>query len=393
MWDKIVEDCVSCFGNSRKYEWSKWKYTNNNSKLGLYVHIPFCEKKCFYCNFFSIKYDPILADDYIDALVKHARHFRGRKVGSIYFGGGTPSILSLNQIQKLLQLLNNIFDLTSLYEFTFELNPESVSKEKLHLLKSLGVNRLSIGLQSIESESLKFLGRAHSFEKFCDIYNSARKEGFDNINIDLIYGLPNQMVEGWVGILEKVLLFDSEHLAIYPLSIEKGSLFYKNDVGIDDEIQRNMYDETVKILSSNNYFHYEISNWSKKNKESFHNIHYWRNLEYIGLGSGAAGYLNRIRYKNINDVKRYIRLVNGNSQRIKIESTYISEKLYGMESIILGLRLLNYGVDISYFSSPRLSGILLKCLKNKMLLCQAGKVKLALDYVFVSSQILLKFME
>jgi oxygen-independent coproporphyrinogen-3 oxidase len=391
---KIVKDCVSCFSNSKKCKRPKWKDLGSNGKLiGLYVHIPFCEGKCFYCDFFSVKYDSILADDYINALVKHAEQFRGRKIGSIYLGGGTPSVLSLKQVQKLLQILDNIFDLASLREFTFEVNPESISKEKLYLLKRFGVTRLSIGLQSVENEVLRFLGRLHSFEKFCDVYDSARNEGFDNINIDLVYGLPNQTVKSWVENLERVLLFGSEHLSVYPLSIEKDTFFYKNGVVTDDDVQRSMYDKAVKILADNNYLHYEISNWSKKNKESLHNVSYWRNFEYIGLGSGAAGYLDRIRYKNINDTKEYIKLAN-NGSGFKIEGTYINEKLYEIESIMLGLRLLSYGVDISCFASARIRTALLECLEsNKVLLNQAGRVKLAPEYVFVSNQIITKFME
>jgi oxygen-independent coproporphyrinogen-3 oxidase len=369
------------------------KHLYNNDKLmGVYVHIPFCERKCFYCDFFSEKYNSVLADDYVDALVKHAKQFRGRKVGSIYLGGGTPSVLSLKQMQRLLQALNSIFDLERLCEFTFEVNPESISREKLHLLKSLGVTRLSIGLQSVENGVLRFLGRLHSFEKFCDVYDSARNEGFDNINIDLIYGLPNQTVKSWVGILEKILPFDSEHLSVYPLSIEKDTFFHKNGIVTDDCVQRSMYDEVVKILADNSYLHYEISNWSKKNKESFHNISYWRNFEYIGLGAGASGYLDRIRYKNINDIKKYIKLM-GNGSEIKIENVYINKKLYEIESIMLGLRFLSYGVDIGCFATVRLRSILLECLESKVLLNHAGKVKLAPEYVFVSNQIITKFME
>jgi oxygen-independent coproporphyrinogen-3 oxidase len=372
---------------------SKLKNLGNSGELvGLYVHIPFCEGKCFYCDFFSVKYDSVLADDYINALVKHAEQFRGRKVGSIYLGGGTPSVLSLKQVQKLLQMFDNIFDLANLREFTFEVNPESISKEKLYLLKSFGVSRLSIGLQSIENEALRFLGRLHSFERFCDVYDSARNEGFNNINIDLVYGLPNQTVKSWVENLEKILLFGSEHLAVYPLSIEKDTFFYENGVVTDDNVQRRMYDKAVKILASNNYLHYEISNWSKKNKESLHNVGYWRNFEYIGLGSGAAGYLDRIRYKNIDDIKEYIKLVN-NGLGIRIENIYINEKLYEIESIMLGLRLLNYGVDISCFASAKLHTILLECLESKVLLNQSSRVKLAPEYVFISNQIITKFME
>jgi oxygen-independent coproporphyrinogen-3 oxidase len=164
-----------------------------------------------------------LADRYIDALIEHARQYKNENICSIYVGGGTPSVLSSEQIQKLLQALKDILNLSAIQEFAFELNPESVSKEKLHILKQLGVNRLSIGLQSVEDESLKFLGRIHDFKTFCYVYDAARKEGFANINIDLIYGLPKQMLKAWEQILKKTLLFNSEHLSLYPLSMEEST--------------------------------------------------------------------------------------------------------------------------------------------------------------------------
>ncbi|MDR0800174.1 MAG: radical SAM family heme chaperone HemW [Endomicrobium sp.] len=373
--------------------------------LGLYIHIPFCKQKCPYCSFFSIKYDAVLADKYIDALIKHAEQFKNEKIVSIYIGGGTPSILSLKQIQKLLEALNAIFNLSATQEFTFEVNPESVSKEKLYLLKQLGVTRLSIGLQSVEDKSLKFLGRIHDFKTFCEVYNTARKESFDNINIDLIYGLPNQTLKDWEQILKRALLFKSEHLSLYPLSVEESTPFYKNGVIIDDGIQRDMYDETTEILGNNGYSHYEISNWSKKEKESVHNTNYWRNLEYIGLGAGAAGYLERRRYKNTENIEKYIELCSllqetkeycpkrhGNLSFLKIENEYIDDELYKTETIMLGLRLLNEGVNINFFNSSRHYNALLECLKNKFLKIKNGKIKLAKEYVFVFNQIILKFI-
>jgi oxygen-independent coproporphyrinogen-3 oxidase len=335
-----------------------------------------------------VKYDAVLADRYIDVLIKHARQFKGRKINSIYIGGGTPSTLSLKQIQKLLQPLNDIFNMSEIREFTFELNPESASKEKLSLLRNLGVNRLSIGLQSVENDFLKFLGRIHDFKTFCNIYDAARKEGFNNINIDLIYGFQGQTLKNWEQILERILLFDSEHLSLYPLSVEEGTVFYKNAVATNDDIQRNMYDRTVEILDNSNNIHYEISNWSKKGKESFHNSNYWRNLEYIGLGAGAAGYLGRRRYKNVENIEKYADNFN-----IKSEDEYIDDDLYRVETIMLGIRLLNEGLNINCFDNPRHNAVLLECLENKMLIKERNRIKLAREYIFVFNQIVSKFMQ
>jgi oxygen-independent coproporphyrinogen-3 oxidase len=347
-----------------------------------------------------------LSNRYIDALIEHARQFKNENIHSIYIGGGTPSVLSSEQIQKLLQVLRDIFNLSTIQEFTFELNPESTSKEKLHILKQLGVNRLSIGLQSAEDKSLKFLGRMHDFKTFCYVYDAARKEGFTNINIDLMYGLPKQTLKDWKQVLRKTLLFNSEHLSLYPLSMEESTPLYKNGITTSDDIQRDMYDESMKILANNGYSHYEISNWSKKERESFHSTNCWRNLEYIGLGAGASGYLKRRRYKNIENIEKYIELCSslqvaegnyfkqyGNLLFLEAENEYIDDTLYKTESVMLGLRLLNEGININCFNNPKHYAVLLECLKSKMLKRKNDRIKLAKEYVFVFNQIVLKFME
>jgi len=338
-----------------------------------------------------VRYSSALADRYIGALMKHAVKFKGRKIDSVYIGGGTPSVLSLEQLQKLLLALRGSFNLSGVQEFTFELNPESVSKEKLRILRELGVNRLSIGLQSVENKYLKFLGRAHDFKTFCGAYDTARKEKFGNINIDLIYGLPDQTLKDWEQDVKKTLLFNSEHLSLYPLSVEESTPFYKENVLTRDDVQRDMYDCAVEILAGRGYSHYEVSNWSKKNRESFHNTNYWRNFEYIGLGAGAAGYLERKRYKNVEDINIYINSLENNCSA-EIENEYIDDKLYETETIILGLRLLEEGLDMRCFSSPERRAALLECLKDKTLEMKNGKVRLAEKYVFVFNQVALKFI-
>jgi oxygen-independent coproporphyrinogen-3 oxidase len=368
--------------------------------LGLYIHIPFCRQKCHYCDFFSIKYNVALADKYVNALVAHILQFASKKISSIYIGGGTPSVLSLKQIQKLLQALRKNFNLPKIREFTFELNPESASKDKLNLLKQFGINRLSIGLESIEDNALAFLGRAHNFKTFCNVYDVARKTGFCNINIDLIYGLPSQTLKDWEKVLSRVLAFSCEHLSLYPLSIEKRTPFYKAGVATNDDIQRDMYDMAVEILAKSGYIHYEISNWSRKCKASFHNSNYWRNFEYIGIGAGASGYLERNRYKNIENIEEYIKLcslpqntlTSSCADTLEIEKEHINDKLYQSEKIMLGLRLLNEGVDIGCFDNQKHQAELLECLKDKTLEKYNNRVKLAKESVFVFNQIVLKFL-
>ncbi|MDR1245218.1 MAG: radical SAM family heme chaperone HemW [Endomicrobium sp.] len=359
--------------------------------IGLYIHIPFCRQKCFYCDFFSTKYDTDLADKYIDSLIKHSQKFKNKKINSIYIGGGTPSVLSPKQIQKLLLSLSNTFNLSKVKEFTFELNPESVSKEKLIILKEFGVNRLSIGLQSAEDKYLKYLGRIHDFKTFCNCYDNAKHKGFDNINIDLIYGLPNQTIDEWTSILKKTLLFNSEHLSLYPLSVEENTTFYKNGIVTDDKLQHEMYEKTVKVLEDSEYVHYEISNWAKKNKEALHNTNYWRNLEYIGLGAGACGYLGKNRYKNIENIEKYINFIESNID-CTIENEYIDEKLYTAETIMLRLRLLDKGLSIKCFNYPQNKSALLECLKERTLIQEEDRIKLAKEHVFIFNQIASKFI-
>jgi oxygen-independent coproporphyrinogen-3 oxidase len=359
--------------------------------VGLYIHIPFCRQKCFYCDFFSIKYDVDLADKYIDSLIRHSQKFKNRKVSSIYIGGGTPSVLSSKQIQKLLLSLSNTFNLSKIKEFTFELNSESTSKEKLIILKEFGVNRLSVGLQSVEDKYLKYLGRIHDLKTFCICYDNAKHEGFDNVNIDLIYGLPNQTVDDWESVLKKILLFNSEHLSLYPLSVEENTVFYKNGIVTDDKLQSEMYEKSVEILEHVEYIHYEISNWAKKNKEALHNTNYWRNLEYIGLGASACGYLKKNRYKNVESIEKYINFIENNTD-CTIENEYIDEKFYTAETIMLGLRLLYEGLSIKCFNSPQNKFALLECLKEKTLIQEGNRIKLAKEHVFIFNQIVSKFM-
>jgi oxygen-independent coproporphyrinogen-3 oxidase len=360
--------------------------------IGLYIHIPFCRQKCFYCDFFSTKYDDIsLVDKYIDSLIKHSQKFKNKKINSIYIGGGTPSILSFKQIQKLLLSLSNTFNLSKVKEFTFELNPESALKEKLIILKEFGVNRLSIGLQSVEDKYLKYLGRMHDLKTFCTCYDNVKHEGFNNVNIDLIYGLPNQTVDDWEIVLKKTLLFNSEHLSLYPLSVEENTTFYKNGIVLDDKLQREMYEKNVEILEHSEYVHYEVSNWAKKNKEALHNTNYWRNLEYVGLGAGACGYLGGNRYKNIENIEKYINFIENNVD-CTIENEYMDEKLYTTETIMLGLRLLHEGLSIKCFSSTQNKFALAECLRERILIQEEGRVKLAKEYVFIFNQIVTRFM-
>jgi oxygen-independent coproporphyrinogen-3 oxidase len=327
---------------------------------------------------------------YIESIKYESIKFYDKKINSIYIGGGSPSVLSLNQIKKLFIILEKFFDLSMIREITFELNPESTTFDKLCLLKDFGVNRLSIGMQCTENKFLNFLGREHNFETFCEVYNMTRKIGFNNVNIDLMYGFNNQTINNWEKTLKTVLYFDAEHLSLYPLSIEKNTIFYKKGIVVNDFIQRHMYDIASEFLKKK-YTHYEISNWAKKNMESFHNSNYWRNFEYIGIGAGASGYFKKIRYKNIENVEKYIKLIMSNFD-VRVKNEYINDIICETETIILGLRLLNDGVSIDNFKNLKHKKSVLICLKKKMLKKEKNKIKLASDYVFLFNQVALNFI-
>lgn len=360
--------------------------------LGLYIHIPFCKQKCFYCDFFSVKYSSYLSEKYIDALIKHAGDYKDRKPDTVYIGGGTPSVLSEKQLEKLLNSLRKTIDLSAVSEFTFELNPESVSAEKLKILKQYGVNRLSMGLQTHDNESLKKLGRIHDFNTFLTAFKQAREAGFDNMNLDLMYGIPGQTMEAWLESLKQGLSFGSEHLSLYPLTVEENTVFYQQFVTTDDNLQREMYDKALKVLEEAGYTHYEISNWAKPGKESVHNSNYWRNREYIALGAGAAGYLDRMRYKNTEDVFRYIDLKNEN-MTVKSDEEYVNDDVYNEESIMLGLRLLNEGVSVDCFKSLQSIKTLHKFLNQQILVNENGRIKLSKDFVFISNTVISEFIK
>ena len=357
-------------------------------KLGLYIHIPFCKRKCFYCDFVSFVYDEQTSINYINSLLKEARYYENEKINTIYVGGGTPSVLTTTLLEKLILSIKSIFDISHLEEFTIELNPESTAKDKLELLYSLGVTRISFGLQSTNNNRLKELGRLHNYESFLKSYNMALEVGFNNINIDLMYGIPNQTLQDWKNTLKETIKLNSAHISLYPLTVEPDTLFYKQNIQTDGDLQRKMYDTACVILKENNFCHYEISNWSQGNKFSHHNKIYWQNNEYIGLGVSASSYYKRYRCKNISDINKYINLINKNKTCI-IEKEYINDNLYDIETIMLGLRL-KEGVNIKLFKSKE--EILGRFINEGLLQVKDKNVSLTQKGLFVSNYVISEFV-
>jgi oxygen-independent coproporphyrinogen III oxidase len=285
--------------------------------LELYVHIPFCVRKCGYCDFLSMPADDETKARYVEQLIKEIRAqssaYSEYHVTSIYFGGGTPSILKSTAIASIMSAIYECWYVDASAEVTVECNPGTVDKEKLGMYKASGVNRISIGLQSVHEKELKLLGRIHTFEDFLSTYQYARDCGIENINVDLMSGLPRQSKADWEESLKRVAMLKPEHISAYSLIVEEGTPFfdmYGTPEGKlllpDEDTDRDMYHRTREILEKKGYERYEISNYAKPGYESRHNIGYWTGAEYLGLGLGASSLIKRHRFHNENDMRTYL---------------------------------------------------------------------------------------
>lgn len=337
-----------------------------NSELELYIHIPFCVKKCNYCDFLSAPSSAETMEAYVNALINEIRlvgaQYSGRKISSIFFGGGTPSILEGSQILRITDALKEIFDLSGLkgkpktffrkkavppgIEFTIEANPGTLDKDKLKSYKKAGINRLSIGLQSAVDAELKELGRIHTVEEFLESMEMARLEGFDNINVDLMQAIPLQTLGTWKKTLMAVAALRPEHISAYSLIIEEGTPFHERMNGNlplalpDEDEEREIYYITKEILEKFGYTRYEISNYALPGKECRHNCGYWTRKDYLGLGLGSSSFIDNVRWKNCSDLETYIDLITqGRTGELKCEEEKLSHKDQMAEFMFLGLRM------------------------------------------------------
>lgn len=324
--------------------------------LGLYIHIPFCVTKCKYCDFNSFKIDLNEKIKYLNYLGEEMKLYKeeikNREIDSVFVGGGTPSILNENETNILFEKIKENFNIKSNAEITMECNPGTLTLNKLKAMKKSGVNRLSIGLQAVQNHHLKYIGRIHTFEEFEKNYHDAKQMGFDNINIDLMYALPNQSREDWMESLEKVVKLNPTHISAYSLILEENTeLFkmYERDEFnlLDENTDIEMYEYTINYLKSHGYNQYEISNYAKDNFECKHNVLYWKCEEYVGIGASASGYFNGIRYNNICELDNYEKMILEGEKPIEWEEK-LSIKDEIEESIFLGLRM-NEGIQISDF--------------------------------------------
>ena len=326
-------------------------------ELGIYIHIPFCKQKCFYCDFCSFANKNEMQEKYVETVIneiKNITHKEKYTVTTIYLGGGTPSILNPEYIKNILQEIKSSFKILDDAEITIEINPGTVNEEKLKRYKEYGINRLSIGLQSANDKILKNIGRIHDYKQFEETFFFARKCGFKNINVDLMIGLPTQAIEDVKQTLEKIIQKNPEHISVYSLIIEEGTtiekLINENKLQLpDEETERIMYWTVVNELKENGYNQYEISNFSKKTYESKHNTNCWKQKQYIGLGTSAHSYLNKKRYSNTNNIEEYIKNIQEStiSKNITIHEEQTEESTMN-EYMLLGLRMIQ-GININEF--------------------------------------------
>ncbi|WP_251389710.1 radical SAM family heme chaperone HemW [Mediterraneibacter agrestimuris] len=358
-------------------------------ELELYVHIPFCVKKCAYCDFLSAPADEEKRQEYVETLVReiegHREQYREYRVTTIFVGGGTPSILSAAQMECIFASLRENFLIEENAEITIEVNPGTVTVEKADAWKRAGINRISIGLQTVNDEELRMLGRIHTFEQFLETYYLLRKKGFMNLNVDLISAIPGQTQDSWRKTLCTVAELEPEHISAYSLIVEEGTSFYKlygddkdRDRDVDtsettavseryrvcgsvkselkereylplpnEDVERAIYEETEKLLQQYGYNRYEISNYAKKGYACRHNEGYWRRKEYLGIGLGASSLIGKQRYRNLSRYDEYIDAVQ-NRTDIHEETEYLEKTNEMEEFMFLGLRMME-GVSRTKF--------------------------------------------
>lgn len=315
---------------------------NRRIPLELYVHIPFCVRKCQYCDFLSGPSDEETKDRYIEALLKEIRaaeHTEDYEIVSVFIGGGTPSTLKAEAIASIMRTLQEQFFFCEDAEVTIEANPGTVDLEKLTIYRNVGINRLSLGLQSTDAEELKLLGRIHSYEEFLKSYEWAREAGFSNINIDLMFAIPGQTGEAWRQHLYQVAELNPEHISAYSLIIEEGTPFAEQNLDLPDEdTEYQMYEDTAEILERYGYRQYEISNYAKQGYMCRHNAGYWQRREYLGFGLGASSLYGGMRFSNTHQMQEYLK-ESRNPDQIRKDVTVLSRNERIEEFMFLGFRM------------------------------------------------------
>lgn len=357
----------------------------------VYIHIPFCNNICSYCDFCKMKYNKEWIDNYLDSLkCEIENYYKGEKIKTLYIGGGTPSSLSMIELNKLFSIIE-LLDLSMLEEFTFECNIESITNEKLILLKKNKVNRLSIGVQTFNLNLLRFLNRSHNKDEVKDKIEMAKLVGFNNINIDLMYALPLETMDDLKEDIKLFIDLDIPHISCYSLMIEPNTKLYIDKIKqIDEDLDYEMYKYIEDELTSNNYIHYEVSNYCKKGYESKHNLVYWNNEYYYGFGLGASGYLENYRYDNTKNLRKYLdHNYIDNITKIRVEDRI-------KYHLILGFRKLN-GINKDSFKKIYNKSIYdvknIKMLLNKgMLMENDTHIFIPKEWIYRQNEILIKLI-
>ena len=356
------------------------------SMLELYIHIPFCIRKCNYCDFLSFPETESRIAQYCHALKEEIKRTgdqaEGIGVRSVFIGGGTPSILEAEQITEIMTCIRNNFSIEKNAEITIESNPGTLNAEKLNCYHELGINRLSIGLQSTDDDCLRRLGRIHTFQEFEKNYEQARKSGFQNINIDLMSGLPGQSLRGYEDTLNRVTELKPEHISSYSLIIEEGTPFYKSDSVLqqlpDEDTERKMYERTKEILEQQGYERYEISNYARQGRECIHNLGYWEQVPYLGMGLGASSFYNGARFSNERNFRKYLSTPYLPFEH-REDYVQVSREEQMEDTMIFGLRKMK-GISVSEFEREfgtpiwEMYGSVIERYSNLGLLIQEGDV-------------------
>ena len=359
-------------------------------KIGIYIHTPFCKRKCAYCDFISFSRKQNLIFKYIESLEGEIKNCKLNKkeymIETIYFGGGTPSFIESKYIVSIINLLKQEFIVSKNAEITIEVNPGTVNKEKLEEYIKNGINRISIGLQSTNNSLLKLIGRIHSYKEFLEAYNLSREAGFKNINVDLMIGLPTQNLQDIEKDLDRICILNPEHISVYSLIVEEGTkIEEKIKCGElylpSEELERKMYWKVKEILQEKGYIHYEISNFARPSYESKHNLACWNQEEYIGFGLASHSYINGKRYSNTVDFKKYFE----SPEKSKIIHEEQDDEAKMKEYMLLGLRKIE-GVKISKFKNKFVENPIYKYRNELNKLSMQGLIEIEVDNIKLTNK-------
>ncbi|MCS4487465.1 radical SAM family heme chaperone HemW [Streptococcus sciuri] len=366
-----------------------------------YIHIPFCTQICYYCDFSKvfIKNQPV--DDYLQALIAEWDSYDIKTLKTLYIGGGTPTAISAKQLDYLLDNLTKNLNLSELEEFTIEANPGDLTAEKIAVIKQSAVNRISLGVQTFNNRHLKKIGRNHNEAQIYESIDALKKEGVDNISIDLIYALPEQTMADVRENVRKALALDIPHLSLYSLILEHHTVFMnrmrRGQLHLPTEdLEAEMFEYIISQLEQNGFEHYEISNFTKPGFESRHNLMYWDNSEYYGVGAGASGYLNGVRYRNRGPIQHYLKGVASGNARLSEEVLTLDEKME--EEVFLGLRKKS-GISMTRFSKKfgvpfwsHYGRVVEELRKDGLLIVEKDTVRMTKKGLFLGDTVAEKFM-